>query len=93
MTTFNEFQAILNRMDLPKEHAYVFTLLFERQTELAKQMDSASKVLVALADSVANFVELHERTQQGLTQLMRGGRPDGVDVYTESVLDDPTKDK
>jgi len=65
----------------------MFAVIYERQIELSKQVDLCGKVMVELANSLKGFVDLHEQTQINLKKVMRGGRPDGIEV--ESVMNDP----
>jgi len=85
--TFNEFVRELERRDIPKQTAYMLTLMFERQTEAEKQLLLCTKLLEGLVQTVANFTLLHEATQGQVQQLMRMGRPDGIEVH--SVVNDP----
>jgi hypothetical protein len=61
--------------------------MFEVQIEFSKQLDIAANLIGALTDTVKNFAELHESTQEKVKQLMRGGIPDGVEVH--SVRNEP----
>ena len=86
--TFNQFQKELTNRGIDRQVAYMFTMLYERQIEIAKQMDMCAEVVTQLANTVTNFTELHARTQQGLDRLMKEMRGDGsVDV--RSVANDP----
>lgn len=88
--TFNEFQRELQSRGIEGQQAYVFTLLYERLSHAAGEIEECAKAILALANSVQGFVGLHEATQSKLEQVLRGRRPDGIDVM--SVANDPGKD-
>lgn len=84
---FNEFQQRLNKCHVDQQTKYLLTHMFEVQIEFSKQLDIAANLIGALTDTVKNFAELHESTQEKVKQLMRGGIPDGVEVH--SVRNEP----
>lgn len=91
MTTFNQFQKELQKRNISPENAFMFSLIYERLIHMAHEQESAAKAILAMAETISGFVELHEATEKKLESVRRGGRPDGVDVYSESVVDDPDK--
>jgi hypothetical protein len=86
---FNQFQKELRHLDIPKNQAYFLTLIYEQVREQAKQLSDCASLIVALSQTVANFVDLNEAMERKLQQIARGSRTEGVDVSTESVLDKP----
>lgn len=91
MTTFNEFQRELRARGISNENAYIFTLIYERLIELNRRVDDNARATLAIANTIANFVQLNEAMEEKLRILARGGRPDGVEV--SSVFPDPKEDK
>lgn len=88
--TFNEFQKELNKRISDPQVVYMLTFMFEQLVNLQQQQEQVGTVLVQFADQLSSFVSLHERTQEGLQKILRGGRPDGVEVMS-AALDDPDK--
>lgn len=84
---FNEFNRRLEKCHLDEDTKFLITHIFEVQIELSKQMDTAVTLIDALVGTVRSFAALHESTQEKVRELMRGGRPDGVEVY--SVRNEP----
>lgn len=82
---FNGFQRLLQQRGIPENIAYVLTLLFERQQEVTKQVDMASKTMLELATTVGNVVELHAQTQQKIKDLSSFGQDPLVSVKSEPV--------
>lgn len=85
--TFNQFQAALEKHDVDPKIRYFLTMIFERQTHMANDLETMAKVVLQLANSVQGFVELHEATQRQVKRISRGLSADGVDVA--SVLNEP----
>lgn len=85
--TFNEFQRELQKRDIPPNIAYMLTLIYEQVGQLAKDVDTQSKVALSLAESMQGIVGLHEETQRRVKSL--GRRVEGVDV--RSVANEPEK--
>jgi hypothetical protein len=90
--TFNQFKLELERRNIPPQEAYMFALIYERLIHMAGEIEAGARATLALANTIEGFVELHEATQGKLQQMMRGG-VEGVDVFSESVVDDPEKKK
>lgn len=84
---FNQFQKELRDRGIEGQQAYVFTMLYERLSDLAQQVTLSARIVNELADAVNKFADLHEHTQRQLKIMMRHGRPDGVEVH--SVANDP----
>ena len=91
--SWNEFQAELIRRNVDKNTAFFLSLCYERILDTAQQVDQATSLLNEMANTVAGFVQLHQRTQEGLQKLMRHGHVEGVHVSTEHLVDDPEKKK
>jgi len=84
---FNEFNRRLERCHLDEDTKFLLTHMFEVQIEMSRQLDAAASVIHTLVDTVQSFAALHESTQEKVRMLMRGGRPDGVEVH--SVRNEP----
>lgn len=87
--TFNQLVQRMREEGVPDQLQYYFGLLWERQTEVLRQLDEQAKTTLALANSITGLVGLHEETQKRVHQLQRMGRPEGVEVF--SVLPDSGK--
>lgn len=87
---YNQFQRELRSRNIDPKLAYFLSLIYERLIETDKQVAMCVSLLNEFAGQLASFVSLHERTQEGIQKLMRGGRPDGVEVY--SVANEPDED-
>lgn len=83
MATFNEFQRELQRRNISPENAYMFTLIYERLIHLAKEVEQTATAVLAMAETVTGFVELHERTQGELKKLRDHNKTEGIDVRSE----------
>lgn len=88
--TFNQFQKELRDRKIEPQNAYLFSLLYERMTEMAKQLDMMANIVTGMANTMGSFVELHGRTQEGLLNLEKYGKTAGVEV--SSVVPDPSED-
>lgn len=82
-----QFQRELAKKDIPTNTAYMLTLIFEQTIELAQQLTDQAKALVAMADNIQGFVNLHEETQRRVQRVERMGRPDGIEI--NSMMPDP----
>jgi hypothetical protein len=85
--TFNEFNIRLQKCHLDPDTKFILTHMFEVQIEYSKQLDLSAKMIEQLAQAVVGFVQLNEVMQNDLKRLIRGGRPDGVEVH--SVANEP----
>lgn len=85
--TFNQFQAALKRHNVDPKIGYFLTMLFERQTHMANELEQMAKVVLSMANSLQGFVELNEVMQKRVERISRGMSADGVDVA--SVLPAP----
>lgn len=85
-----EFQRELNNRKIDPQTAYMLSLVFERMLQLSKDMDGATSIIAELANSVQSFANLHVHTQGQIKELLRRGRPDGVEV--QSVRNDPERE-
>lgn len=83
MATFNEFQRELQKRNISSENAYMFTLIYERLIHMGKEVEDASKLVFAFAQTMEQFVALHEDTQGKLRQLMKHNMTEGVDIKSE----------
>jgi hypothetical protein len=84
---FHEFNRRLRKCHIDTETKVLLSHMFETQVELSKQLDLTAMLIDRLVGSVKGFVQLHEDTQSKVKQLIRGGRPDGVEVH--SVRNEP----
>jgi hypothetical protein len=67
--TFNQFQVELRKRGIDGNIAVVLTQMYEQQRESIEQLDQAMKILVALTETVQNFVALNESMGGQLAQL------------------------
>lgn len=87
MMSLMHFQKQLENRNIPKQEAYMFAMVYEQMIEMSKQLDMAASIIQQLVGTVQNFTALHAATQGKVAELMRRGRPDGVEV--DSVINDP----
>ena len=87
MITFNEFQRELRSLGVDGPLAYFLTLIYERLIETENQLTLCTRLVDSMATSMEGFVQLNEVQQRELRMLIRGGRPDGVEVA--SVANEP----
>jgi citrate lyase beta subunit len=85
--TFNEFNRRLEKCHLDHDTKYLLSHMFEVQIESSKQLDTAANLIMALTETVSNFVNLNEAMEAKMKQLMRFGETPGVEVH--SVRNDP----
>jgi hypothetical protein len=85
--TFNEFVRELNKAELSATEKYFFAMLYERFGDVLKSNDDTAKVVLQLAETMKNFVQLNEAMEKKLQRLARGQNTDGVDV--SSVVNKP----
>lgn len=78
--TFNQFQKELRDREVPAREAYLFTLIYERLVETESQLTMCVSLVAELAGAMESFVNLGEAQQKALRTLIRGGKPDGVEV-------------
>lgn len=90
MYTFNQFQKELRDLGIEGKEAYVFTMIYERLIETENQLTTCARLISEMATSMEGFVRLNETQQRNVRMLLRGGRPDGVEV--ESVVNEPERD-
>ena len=86
----NQFQRELVNRNIGKQEAYLFSLIYERLSDLSQQVDMCAKLIDQLTSSLAGFVSLNENIMRDIGQLKRRGMPDGIDVH--SVVNDPDED-
>ena len=67
--TFNQFQVELRKRGIEGNIAVVLTTMYEQQREAIEQTDQAMKILVALTETVQNFVALNEAMGGQIAQL------------------------
>lgn len=89
--TFNEFQRELRNRGIDGHPAYMFTLLYERLSQLAQQQEQNAKATLAIAETIQSMVQLHEATQARVLDLYKSMHESGVDVG--SVAPDPFDQK
>jgi hypothetical protein len=80
--TFNQFQRELRDRGIEGPQAYMFTLIYERLIETENQLIMCARLINEMAGTMQKVVGLNEIQQAELKKLMRGGRPDGVDVHS-----------
>lgn len=86
--TFNEFQRELRKRNIPEDHAFIFTLLYERFGEMQKEHEFMASICTSLADNMRGLVQLNEQNVNRIKRLSQGkGMVEGVDV--DSVAIDP----
>lgn len=87
---WNEFNRELqNRVNDPGLR-FMLGLIYERVLDVSKQQEQTSDILLALANTVGNFVSLNEVMDsklQHLRKIVEGDR-DGVDVRSVSLTND-----
>lgn len=88
--TFNQFQKELRDLGIEGKEAYLFTLIYERLTETDNQLATCASLIASLAETMQSFVQLNEAQQRNLKLVLRGGRPNGIEV--ESVVNKPEDD-
>jgi hypothetical protein len=81
--TLMELNRQLQVSNLDKRTVYFFAELYEHQIALEQAFDQMTSVVAELTNSVQQFVNLHEATQEKMKQLMQHGQMDGVDVRSE----------
>lgn len=91
--TFNQFQRELQNRNIDAQTAYMLTLIYERFAQLAKEHELMAQSIAQMADNMQQFVTLREDDRKRLMEMQRkiSGRSDGIDVFSESVLDDPSR--
>jgi hypothetical protein len=76
---FNEFNKELQNRISDSGTRYILGLLYERQLDVARQVDANNEVLLALVQTIQNVVGLNEildgRVQE-LNKLIHGRRSD-----------------
>lgn len=87
MMSFNEFQRELQKRDIPEQLAYVFTMMYEQVVEVAKQGDSAAKIMLEMANTMEKLTLLHHDTQKKVYEFRRSDRDDNISV--SSVANEP----
>jgi hypothetical protein len=90
VTSFNELQREIVKRKVDPNVGFLISLVYERLLETDKQLTEAVKLIDAMANSLAGFVELRERDQEALKRLMRDSHMDGVSV--QSVANDPEEE-
>lgn len=88
--TFNQFQVELQKRGIDGHLAIVLTEMFAQQRELAEQLDQAMAILLALTQTVENFVGLNEAMSGRLADLTKrvAGEHDGVDLSSVPLRDE-----
>jgi hypothetical protein len=87
---WNEFNRQLqNRVSDPGTR-YMLGLMYERQLDMAKQLDMCSEIISALAETVQGVVGLHDVLDGRLKMLNRyvQGREAGVTFESEPLTND-----
>ena len=84
--TFNQFQAELRKRGIDGNLAVVLTQMYEQQREAIEQVSQAMKILVALTETVSNFVVMNEAMGGQLKALQQ--RVGAGDVNSEPITDE-----
>ena len=80
--TFNEFQRELQRRGIDPHNAFMLTLVYEQVNEVSTRLNDCASVLLSMANTIKDLTALNEDTRALLKRVERGGRPDGVEVYS-----------
>lgn len=78
-----EFQRELQKYNVDKGQAIIFTMLYERVMDLSQQVEMCARLLNEVVDSVKGFAELHEKTQAQIKKFERRNEVEGVSVQSE----------
>lgn len=87
--TFNEFQRELLKREIKPQEAFLFTMMYERMGQMATEIEQCTQLILSMANSLQGVVGLQGAQAEQLRQIMRGRKPDGVDVM--SVANDPSE--
>jgi hypothetical protein len=89
--SFNEFQKELNKYVTDQGLRYLFTLVYERMSETARQVDQSVDLMVTFASALEKITHMHQSDQKTVGELARRAglinKPAGVDV--QSVANEP----
>lgn len=87
--SFNEFQRELIKREIPKNQAYMFTLIYERLVDTSQQLDEMARLLTTFADGMTKVITIQQADQRSLSTLIKRvqGHTDGIEV--KSVANDP----
>lgn len=90
MTSWNEFNKELQNRVSDQGLRYMLGLMYERQLDLAKQLDMCTEIINELANTMQGMVGLHEVLDDRLKMLNRHvtGREDGISVDSEPLTND-----
>lgn len=88
---WNEFNKELRNRNIDPQQAYMFGLIYERQLEMAKQIDLAAKAVLEISKVVEKVVSVNVTMRNHIEALEKSGRVEGVDVHSETILDDPNR--
>lgn len=89
--TFNQFQVELKKRGIEGHLAVMLTTMYEQQRECAEQLGQAMTILLALTQTVENFVGLNEAMSGRLADLTKrvAGEVDGVDLSSIPLREEP----
>lgn len=79
---FNQFQRELQQRDIDPKVAFMLTLVYEQVNEMSTRLNDCASVLLEMAKTIDALTKLSEDTRTKLRKVERGGRPDGVDVFS-----------
>jgi hypothetical protein len=85
--TFNEFQRELQRRGIDPHNAFMLSLVYEQVSAMSVRLNDCATVLLQMAKTIEELTSLSADTRAQLRKVQRGGRPDGVEVF--SVRSDP----
>ena len=89
--TFNQFQVELKKRGIDGHQAIMFTMMYEQIREMAEQQEQAMTLLMGMAQTMENFVNLSEVQQERMIELRKRitGEEDGVSLSSIPLLDEP----
>lgn len=79
---FNSFQRELRKHGIDDHTAFMLTMVYEQVQEIGVRVNDCASVLLAMANTIKELTDLNEQTQKALRKVERGGRPDGIEVYS-----------
>lgn len=89
--TFNQFQVELKKRGIEGQQAIIFTMIYEQLREVVEQQEQAMGLMLGMAQTMENFVQLSEHQQERMVELRKRitGEEDGVSLASMPLLDEP----
>lgn len=69
--TFNEFQRLMIRHEIPENMQMVLAAMFERFGQMMNEHEQMAKTLVVIANNMQQFVTLREQDRTDILNIMR----------------------